>query len=120
MTHRIIFIAIPTKGTVNPEADGKPAHLKEEFLAFLAKLHMDYPSCTFIAPMVQDYQLLRHMSVTATWEDWGKHCRAIIPKCDEVWVLKYNGYDTSVGVAGEIACAEEHNVPVFFINPFVG
>lgn len=106
----LVFIAIPTKGTV---IDGA---LTEAFLKKLADLHVTFHEHTFIAPMVQDYQLLKHMTVTATWEDWGKHCRAIIPRCDEVWVLKYPGWATSVGVAGEIQCAKENGVPVVYLE----
>lgn len=41
-----------------------------------------------------------------TWEMWGAHCRALIERCDEVLVLMYDGWDTSDGVAGEIAHAQ--------------
>lgn len=103
---RVIFIAIPTKGTV------KDGALTPTFLAHLAKLHVENPDCAFISPMVQDYQVLPFMNITATWEDWGKHCRAIIPRCDEVWVLKFDGWDTSVGVRGEMDCALANNIPI--------
>lgn len=108
---KLVFIAIPTKGTV------KDGHLTHKFLSQLADFHHIWPDTTFIAPMVQDYQLLPFMSITATWEDWGKHCRVIIPRCDEVWVLKYTGWDKSIGVAGEIACAKQHDIPVFYHEP---
>lgn len=105
----LIFIAIPTKGTV---VNG---HLTPKFLQYLADLHLNHPEHTFIAPMVHDYQLLQYMpQVTATWENWGRHCRTLIERSDEVWVLKFDGYDTSVGVAGEVRHAQEHDVPVFY------
>lgn len=106
----LIFIAIPTAGTVQNE------ELTPKFLKFLAALHTKYPQHTFIAPMVQDYQILKYMNVTATWEDWGKHCRTIIARCDEVWVLKFAGWDLSVGVAGEIECGVKHNTPIQFLE----
>lgn len=106
----VVFIAIPSKGIANE------GQLTVEFLQKLAELHVKYPGCSFIAPMVQDYQLLKHIKTTATWEDWGKHCKAIIPRCDEVWVLQYDGWDTSVGVAAEIECARENKVPVRFVG----
>jgi hypothetical protein len=107
----IIFIAIPTKGTVT---DGK---LNESFLRTLARLHQDFPDYTFISPMVQDYQLLPYMdNVEATWEKWGHHCRDLIAVCDEVWVLMYAGWSTSVGVAGEVAHATLHNKPVSYLS----
>lgn len=107
----LIFIAIPTKGTVT---DGK---LNEKFLAFLARLHTFFPGNTFISPMVQDYALLKFMPDSpATWEAWGHHCKTIIERSDEVWVLQFEGWDTSVGVNGEMKHAREHDVPVAFIG----
>lgn len=105
----LIFIAIPTAGTV------ENGELTPKFLKILAELHTKYPQHTFIAPMVQDYQILKYMEVTATWEDWGKHCRTIIERCDEVWVLMFDGWHKSVGVTGEVECANEHNKPVLYL-----
>ncbi len=103
----LIFLAMPTKGAVLNNA------IRPTVLAFIAELHLKHPEYTFIAPMIQDYQLLKFMpQVEATWADWGRHCREIIERSDQVWVLEYDGWDTSVGVAGEIAHANKHGVPV--------
>jgi hypothetical protein len=108
----LIFIAIPTKGTVSEGA------LTSEFLKDLATLTLKFPEHTFIAPMVQDYALLKYMpNVDATWEVWGRHCRTLIERSDEVWVMEYFGWDTSVGVAGEIEHAHFNLKPVKFVNP---
>lgn len=109
----LIFIAIPTKGTVVNGA------LTEEFLCDLAQMHVAFPQHTFISPMVQDYQLLKFMKVEPVWAEWGKHCRTIIERCDEVWVMQYHGWAESVGVSGEIQHAQSAGVPHFFIEPEV-
>jgi hypothetical protein len=107
----LVFIAVPTAGTVT---NGK---LDDQFLRAVAQLHLKYPSYTFIAPMIQDYQLLKFLPNTkATWDDWGKHCRTLIERCDLVWIMMYPGWDTSVGVAGEIAHANLHNKRVSYID----
>jgi len=116
---KVVFIAIPTKGTVT---DGK---LNESFLKDFAALHTNFPDVAFIAPMVQDYQLLGHMKVEATYEVWGRRCEAVLAKCDEMWVMCYDGWcapvtemnaaNTSVGVYGEICTALTLGVPVDFI-----
>lgn len=117
-----MFVAIPTAGTVESGA------IKEAVLAALARLHEHYPTTAFICPMVQDYQLLRHMNVDATYDVWGARCEAMIAVCDEVWVLMYKGwerpvahpdgqYNTSVGVAGEIKYALRNNKKVVFVQP---
>jgi hypothetical protein len=103
---KLVFVAVPTSGVA---ANGR---LNESFIRDIALLHELFPTITFIVPMIQDYALLPHMSVDATWEKWGHHCRKLIERCDEVWVLKYKGYDTSVGVAGEVRHAGLHGVLV--------
>jgi hypothetical protein len=68
------------------------------------------------------------MCVEPNWEQWGDHCRRLIERCDEVWVLMYEGwrkpvyamddtYNTSKGVRGELEHAVECHVPVSFIEP---
>jgi len=104
----IVFIAVPTVGVAT---NGR---LNDEFMQDVAKLHEQYPNITFIAPMIQDYAILPHLKVSATWEVWGKHCERLIEVCDEVWVMQYKGYDTSVGVAGEIAKAKQCGKPVIY------
>jgi hypothetical protein len=109
---KLVFIAIPTKGTVTDGA------LNESFLRAFAALQMRFPDITFWAPMVQDYQLLRFMpSTAATWEEWGQHCRVMIERSDEVWVLQFDGWETSVGVKGEVYHAGLHDVTVKYFNP---
>jgi hypothetical protein len=110
---KTVFISIPSKGTVENEK------LKGEFLSYLAKLQMENPDCALIAPMVQQYQLLPYMPLEPTWEQWCDYCRAVIGCCQEVWVLQFDGHDTSVGVAGEIAHADRLGVKVVFKNPHV-
>jgi hypothetical protein len=107
---KLVFIAIPTKGTVQKGA------MTETFLKHLASLYLAHPDVTFWAPMVQDYALLKYMpSIDASWDAWGAHCRRMIESCDEVWVLKYDGWDTSKGVAGEIEHAKQFGKPVKFV-----
>jgi hypothetical protein len=108
----LIFIAIPTKGTVSEGA------LTGEFLKDLAALTLKFPEHTFISPMVQDYALLKYMpNVDATWEVWGRHCRTLIERSDQVWVMTYYGYAESVGVRGEVEHAMKHEVLIQYVNP---
>lgn len=108
----LIFLAMPTKGSV------LNSNIRPTVLAYVAQLHLAYPEHTFIVPMIQDYQLLAFMPQSeATWADWGRHCRTLIERSDQVWVLTYEGHDTSVGVQAEIAHADLQGVPVFLVDP---
>lgn len=107
----LIFLAMPTKGAVLNN------QIRPTVLAQIAQLHLKYPEHTFVAPMIQDYQLLPYMpSTAATWDAWGKHCRALIERCDEVWVIQCEGWDTSVGVRGELDHAKLHGKPEVFLS----
>jgi hypothetical protein len=68
--------------------------------------------------MVQDYAILKYMpSTDATWEAWGQHCRRLVESCDAVWVMMYDGWDTSKGVAGEVGHATLCNKHVIYVDP---
>lgn len=105
---KLVFVAIPSKGTV---VDGA---LRKEFLMKLAELHENNPGITFVSPMVQDYQILEFLSVEPIWEELGKHCRCLIERSDEVWVLMYEGWKESTGVTAEVAHAKQHGKPVYY------
>lgn len=107
----LIFIAVPTKGVA---ANGK---LYEHFPRDVARLHEMFPEHTFLVPMIQDYALLPHMKVEATWEAWGHHCEKLIWVSDEVWVIMYEGYDTSIGVDAEVKLATVYGKPVTMWHP---
>jgi len=108
----LIFVAIPTKGCVRNGA------ITEETLKFVADLHRVNPDKVFLCPMIQDYALLKYLpEMDATWEVWGAHCSRLIRSCDEVWVAKFDGYDTSTGVQAEIRLASELQKPVLYLSP---
>ena len=47
---------------------------------------------------------------------WSEHCRAVLSVCGKLIVLKLDGWEHSVGVAAEIAMAEEMGIPIEFIE----
>lgn len=107
----LIFIAIPTKGCVRNGA------ITEETLKFVADLHRVNPDKVFLCPMIQDYALLKYLpEMDATWEVWGAHCRRLIKACDEVWVLKFEGWLESTGVNAEIDFATQLQKPVLYLT----
>jgi hypothetical protein len=108
---KLIFIGFPTSGTVENGA------IKQDVIKVIADLHTIWPKCTFLVPMIQDYQLLPYMDITPTWENWGHHCEKLISVCDEVWILEYSGVDSSTGVKAEIALALKLKKKVYYVRP---
>lgn len=124
---KVIFIAMPTVGTTLHDS-AETGRMREAVYENVAALHEQYPDYTFVVPMVQDYSLLAYLDVQPNWEQWGNHCRRLIERCDEVWVLMFGGwskpvyamddiYNTSKGVRGELEHAVKHCVPVSFLEP---
>jgi len=123
---KVIFIGMPTIGSTD-EHSASTGVMKEMVYRTVARLHEMYPQYTFVVPMIQDYALLKYLDKEPTWDVWGNHCRRLIERSDEVWIILMNGWldpsytkssvNTSSGVYGEITHALKHGVPVDFVNP---
>lgn len=105
---KVVFVSFPTAGTV---VDGM---LSSTFLKYLAQLHKDNTDVVFLAPMVQQYPISQFLNVPATWNQWNQMCVELISRSDEVLVLKFAGWEDSVGVAGEIQTAKAFSKPLRF------
>ena len=128
MDRKIIFVAMPTKGAALPDSVATGL-LSENVYKALASLHTQHPECVFVAPMPQDYTILRYLKKSPVWEEWAENCKQLIGVSDEVWVLMFDGWlhespikdnvlNTSTGVAEEIAFATSIGKPVRYIDPF--
>lgn len=124
---KVIFIAMPSMGAVNSES-AVTGRLNEVVYKSIANFHVKNPNFTFVSPMVQDYNILAHMGKDPVWAVWQNHCRRLIERCDEVWVLMLDGwcnpnhkrdavYNTSEGVAAEIEHAYSCEKIIRFIMP---
>ena len=50
------------------------------------------------------------------WEYWEAYDRVMLKACQKLIVLKLDGWDKSVGVAGEIAIAQELGIEVEYLE----
>ena len=105
---KLVYIAVPSRGVVN-------GNLTSSFIEEMAVLTEENRDCCFVSPMLQNYQLLGYMQVHgAEWEDWEAHCTTLISRSDEVWVIKYRGWEESTGVRVETSIAQKLDIPVLF------
>ena len=51
------------------------------------------------------------------WSYWKAHDLLMIDKCDELWVITMEGWDTSTGVIAEIDYAKQNDKKVVYIDP---
>jgi len=69
-----------------------------------------------ISPITYGHTLLQFKDMPGTWEFWTNFCFTILAKCDRLRVVMMPGWDKSVGVAGEISFAQDHGIPVEYVE----
>lgn len=122
----MIFVSMPSLGTVD-DYTLKTGLLRETVYRKLAELFDKNPGKVFVAPVVMGYLLAPYMEKSPDWLNWKDHCLSILDRCDEVWVLMYEGWtlpspvmdtshNTSTGVHGEITHALQSGKTVKFVS----
>lgn len=53
------------------------------------------------------------------WEYWKSYSLTLLDKSTKMYVLKLDGWDKSVGVAGEIEYAIQANKPIIYVDRIV-
>ncbi len=51
------------------------------------------------------------------WKYWEELCKSMVVRCSQVTLLKFDGWDQSVGVAGELEVARVYEKKVEQIDP---
>ena len=68
------------------------------------------------SPVCYSHQIAKH-GLPTDWIFWEKYDRAILRRCEEMWVLMLPGWKSSKGIQAEIKIAKELGMPVEFIDP---
>jgi hypothetical protein len=68
------------------------------------------------SPIAHSHAICQH-GVPLDWHFWQAHDLAFLAMCDEVVVLKLDGWELSTGVQAEIAAAKALGKPVSFLDP---
>jgi len=68
------------------------------------------------SPISHSHGIARY-GLPTDWAFWQRYDRAFLAWCDELWVLKLSGWESSVGVRAEMAIAKEMGKPVRLIDP---
>ena len=69
-----------------------------------------------LASVIQGHAMLRY-GVPGDWSFWAPLARAYIARCDELIVLKLDGWRESQGVRAELALARELGRRVNYLEP---
>jgi hypothetical protein len=68
------------------------------------------------SPIVHGHPLCQY-GLPLDWAFWKRHDLAFLEMCDEVLVLKLDGWQTSVGVQAEMEAARRLEKPVTLLDP---
>lgn len=92
---------------------------REELVSIVAAELTAMYRVTLFMPITQSYRMsqLRPKLFGTTFSAWKDIDLDAIEHCDEVWVVKMDGWKESIGVTAEILYAEENGIPVKFISP---
>jgi hypothetical protein len=69
-----------------------------------------------VSPITYGHHLLDFHTMPTDWEFWMDFCIALLSKCDRMLVAKIPGWEESRGVQAEIRYAQDHGIPVEYIE----
>lgn len=69
-----------------------------------------------ISPIVYGLKLIEYKEMPSDWDFWKTFCLSLLDKCDILFVLKLEGYDTSPGVQAEIQYAMDKGKEIRYID----
>jgi hypothetical protein len=69
------------------------------------------------SPINDNHPVALHHSLPTTWEFWSGLDKHFMDRCDYMIVYKLPGWETSIGVAAELAYAKEIGLNVQYIDP---
>lgn len=67
-----------------------------------------------LSPISYGHNLLNFCEMPSDWDFWYNFCVTFLLKCDELMVVKMEGWDISKGVLEEIEIAKNNNIKITF------
>jgi hypothetical protein len=68
------------------------------------------------SPITACHPVAVRCDLPGSWEYWGALDRTFIDWCEEVWILKLDGWEDSTGLKAEVEIAREMGKPVRYIE----
>ena len=105
MADKLIYLATPYNGYLGTRAEAY-------HLACLKAAELMEEGYTVFSPIAHSHSIEIESGMSKSGEFWLRQDFAILAYCDELWVYKLPGWDTSYGVAEEIKFAKAYDIPV--------
>jgi hypothetical protein len=115
LRQKLIYIASPYS-----HKDQTIMDIREEMITAIAAGLTERYGYSMFLPITQSAAMARfNPNLDGAFDAWKSIDEfTISDKADEVWVIMLDGWRESVGVQAEIVCADKHNVPVKFYDPY--
>lgn len=69
-----------------------------------------------VSPIITGHPVVSRFNTPADWEYWAQYCEKCIDACETVLVYQLKGFDSSVGVEGELRISRELHKEVLYVD----
>lgn len=107
---KLVYVAAPYSAIPDK------TKLMEQISKFCADYMIEHPGVYLVPGLVHHYAYLQNNALGDTYEFWQDFCRTMIDRSDMVFVLKYPGWEKSVGVSDEVEYSALGNKPVTYFD----
>lgn len=108
--HKLVYLAGPYSSHPDKEA------LMKIIMHFSGSYMMTNRTHHVVSPLFNHYSLGLVPQMGTDYAFWGDYSRNLLPRCDEMIVLKLPGWDKSTGVDDEIRLATELGIRITYID----
>ena len=110
----MIFISAPYTHE-NVEVVEKRVEIIEKYVAECALSEI-----IALSPVLYYHNIVKKYELPKTYTYWEHICISMLQKCDMLFVLTMDGWDTSVGVKSELEVARRLNISIGYVNRYDG
>jgi hypothetical protein len=68
------------------------------------------------SPITYGHILSEHVDMPTTFDFWSNFCLTFLNKCDEMHVIKLEGWENSIGISEEESYCRDNNIPIKYID----
>lgn len=107
----MIYLASPYSH-VRPEIrDGRFRRVCEVAAKLMAAGHLIF------SPIAHTHPIAMAGVLPTSWVYWSSFDTEMLRSCEQLWVLKLDGWEDSTGVRAEIKIAQDLKIPIRYLDP---
>lgn len=101
-----------------PYSDPDPAVMEDRFNRVnIVAAYLMGQGLHVYSPISHTHPIAKVGELPRGWGYWKDYDTAMISRCNEIYVLKLDGWTESKGVAAELKIADDWGVPVRYLDP---